>query len=55
MEKPAGSVNLVRVISAMSSSVFPLDRLRSLNEKSINPDVRYVLYWMVANRRLAYR
>ena len=54
MEKPAGSVNLVRVISAMSSSVFPLDRLRSLNEKSINPDGRYVLYWMVANRRLAY-
>ena len=38
----------------MPRSEFPLDRLRSLNEKPINPEGAYVLYWMVANRRLAY-
>lgn len=52
MEKPADAVHLVRNISAMSSSPFPVDRLRPLNEKPINPDGGYVLYWMVANRRL---
>ena len=44
----------MRAISAMSGSVFPIDRLLCLNEKPVNPQGQYVLYWMVANRRLAY-
>ncbi|MBA61857.1 MAG: deoxyribodipyrimidine photolyase [Planctomycetaceae bacterium] len=38
----------------MPASVFPIDRLRLLNKKPLNSDASYVLYWMVANRRLAY-
>ena len=44
----------MRAISAMSGPVFPIDRLLCLNEKPVNAQGQYVLYWMVANRRLAY-
>ena len=30
----------------------PPDRVRRLNRKAENPDGDYVLYWMIANRRL---
>jgi deoxyribodipyrimidine photo-lyase len=36
---------------AVSSSVPPL-RVRSLNRKRVNPEGEFVLYWMLANRRV---
>ena len=31
-----------------------IDRVRSCNDQPINNDGKYVLYWMIANRRLNY-
>jgi deoxyribodipyrimidine photo-lyase len=32
----------------------PQIRIRKTNEKPVQPDGKYVLYWMIANRRLTY-
>ena len=33
---------------------FPQLRLRCANDKDVNPEGDYILYWMVANRRIAW-
>lgn len=35
-------------------SQIPSIRIRNLNDRPINPDGQYVLYWMIANRRTRY-
>ncbi|MFN9720754.1 MAG: deoxyribodipyrimidine photolyase, partial [Planctomycetota bacterium] len=32
----------------------PVLRIRGLNERPVNPDGQYILYWMTSNRRLHF-
>ncbi|MBW2476548.1 MAG: deoxyribodipyrimidine photolyase [Deltaproteobacteria bacterium] len=38
----------------MSQRTVPKDRIRKINQRPINPDGEYVLYWMIAARRTGW-